>query len=381
MKRYVILTLLFAACSAPDGGSRSRGGGSTSDPRARATTHPLDKIGGGSQAGTSPQMFRAADGAEELAYEDSCVESHEGGNTVITCTYGDTTCVETYDGAGNLLSWDCGAYGSYLCTPEEAGFTCVYSDGAGFTCEESFDASWQLVSSTCGGGGSTFEECTTQADGNIECIYDDGEWACVYLYDAAYALLAADCAGDFGSVHCTGDAEVLTCDYAYDGFTACRESYAIDAAYGLLESTCDWDQDGELDCAHTDTGLSCQWSDELSVCWYAYDNFGFLRSLACESEAGIIACERMDETLECSEDWDGQPHCDTVYDLYWNYISGTCVGVDLICPDETEAWYASHDPVECAALDFDCIDPNQVAFDNACGCGCITVPVDPEPMP
>lgn len=47
--------------------------------------------------------------------------------------------------------------------------------------------------------------------------------------------------------------------------------------------------------------------------------------------------------------------------------------VDVGCP---EAWYASHDPLECQVIDFDCLE-NQTPFNDECGCGCIDTTISP----
>lgn len=69
------------------------------------------------------------------------------------------------------------------------------------------------------------------------------------------------------------------------------------------------------------------------------------------------------------------PTCDPEYGTNYAITSshpGVCgMGVCCTpCPNGPGVSYVSHDPAQCADIDFDCFDQGE-HFDNECGCGCI----------
>lgn len=74
-------------------------------------------------------------------------------------------------------------------------------------------------------------------------------------------------------------------------------------------------------------------------------------------------------------------------ELYLWYGDGICDSFcaqpdpdcNLDCPDVNASGvsYVSHEPLQCAALDFLC-DEGHESFDNACGCGCVDTTPDTE---
>ncbi|MBI5508644.1 MAG: hypothetical protein HY903_07815 [Deltaproteobacteria bacterium] len=404
MKRVtglVFLGVLGGAVACSDAGEKPRGytGGREAGfgvvEQSRSVTHPgrfLESDGGAGPNAPMP-LEMAQDASAGLAYDDSCVESVDAGGLITySCDFDGVACVEVYTAAGDLISWSCDGYGSYVCAYTAELVTCTYTDPNGGACVEIFTRDWALVESSC--YQEPGEECVANGDGTTTCAYDDGYWACTYTFDAANVLLAERCTSADGTVECVGDAETATCDYDFPGYLACSETYAVAFAWGLVASDCDWDQNGAPDCVTTDAGLlACVYSDGTTSCDIVLRADGSLESEACVDDSGTFRCTRSGDQLACASEY-GRDRCTFVVDLAFNVLSESCelvpecavdadcvalYGNDYVCAagscsyadpcagawlDETSTCRAPNDgvyPAEC------CADPCFGAFIDAAG--------------
>jgi hypothetical protein len=169
---------------------------------------------------------------------------------------------------------------------------------------------WEHFADECGCGCEPVEECPDGTDPDVEYISTDVLFCATILFD---------------------------CEPGWDGFSN-------DCGCGCIRTT-------PSECAGLDEA-SCL-ADPVCRGYYG----------------GICDCDCPEPGGNGGAGCDGcGPEC---------FVWGECRPSDdgaLSCPpaERENVGYVSQDPDVCATVDFDCFD-SALAFDNACGCGCIEI--------
>lgn len=180
-----------------------------------------------------------------------------------------------------------------------------------------------LVDEAAAEDGTVIDECTANAEGALDCVYDDGMGTtCTYTVTGdGVTLLAELCTGPWGSYTCANTGAAIACTFTTPDGSECTDEWSLD--YELVTTTCDYYEEVEPrseDCQLQEDGTTlCTWGDDTFTCTETLDAAGeFLRgectdgawTQVCESADGVVHCALYEgETLLCEDTWtvDGEP--------------------------------------------------------------------------